>query len=73
MVLYGIEYFKHYLEGALFQLVADHAPLQQMIKLKDPKGIITCYIMRLQPYDIDLVIQPGRKHSDIDALSRIPN
>jgi hypothetical protein len=72
-VLYGIEHFKHYLEGAPFRLITDHAPLTQLIKLKDPKGIVARYIMRLQPYDIDLVIRPGRKHSDADALSRIPH
>jgi hypothetical protein len=72
-VLYGIEHFKHYLEGAPFRLIADHAPLQQLIKLKDPKGIIARYIMRLQPYQIDLVIRPGRKHQDADALSRTPH
>jgi RNase H-like domain found in reverse transcriptase/Reverse transcriptase (RNA-dependent DNA polymerase) len=71
--LYGIEHFKHYLEGAPFRLVTDHSPLLQLIKLKDPKGMVARYIMRLQPYDIDLVIRPGRKHSDADALSRIPH
>jgi hypothetical protein len=55
-VLFEIEYFKHYLAGAPFRLIADHAPLQQLLKLKDPKGIIARYIMRLQPYNIDLVI-----------------
>ena len=71
--LFGIEHFKHYLAGAPFRLVADHAPLQQLLKLKDPQGIIARYIMRLQPYDIDLVIRPGRKHQDVDALSRTPH
>jgi hypothetical protein len=72
-VLFGIEHFRHYLAGAPFRLIADHAPLQQLLKLKDPKGIIARYIMRLQPYDIDLVIRPGRKHQDADALSRTPH
>ena len=72
-VLYGIGHFKHYLEGAPFRLVTDHAPLLQLIKLRDPKGMMARYIMRLQPYDIDLVIRPGRKHSDADALSRTPH
>ena len=72
-VCWGIEHFKHYLAGAPFRLVTDHAPLLQLIKLKDPKGIVAWYIMCLQPYDIDLVIRPGRKHSDVDALSRTPH
>ena len=44
-VCWAIEHFKHYLAGAPFILVADHAPLKQLISLKDPKGIIARYIM----------------------------
>jgi hypothetical protein len=39
-VCWGIEHFRHYLIGAPFRLITDHAPLQQLIKLKDPKGIV---------------------------------
>ena len=68
-VVWGIKHFKHYLAGAPFQLECDHQPLQQLIKQPDPTGIQARYIMHLQPYDIDLVIKPGKVHMNADALS----
>ena len=44
-VCWAIKHFKHYLAGTPFILVADHAPLKQLITLKDPKGVIARYIM----------------------------
>ena len=55
-VVWAVEHFRHYLAGKPFTLIADHAPLQQLVKQVDPQGIVARYIMRLQPYDIDLVI-----------------
>ena len=38
----------------------------------DPDGIYARWIMKLQPFDIEVIIKPGRKHNNVDALSRVP-
>ncbi|CAG8838994.1 16033_t:CDS:1, partial [Cetraspora pellucida] len=36
------------------------------------KGKRARWILRLQPYNYTKVHRPGRKYSNVDALSRIP-
>jgi hypothetical protein len=43
------------------------------MNIKELTGILAHYIMRLQPYDIDIIIKPGHVHSNADALSRMPH
>jgi hypothetical protein len=41
--------------------------------LENPSGLFARWIMKLQPYDIDVIIKPGRLHMNADALSRTPH
>jgi hypothetical protein len=41
--------------------------------MQNPKGIFARYIMRLLPFTIDVIIKPGRVHTNADALSRMPH
>ena len=68
-----MKHFRHYLAGAPFRLVTDHAALRSLLNIEDPQGLFARWIMRLQPYDIDVVIKPGRLHQNVDALSRAPH
>ena len=72
-VVWAVQHFRHYLLGAPFQLVTDHSALRALLKIKDPQGLFARWIMKLQPYDIDVVIKPGRLHQNADALSRTPH
>jgi hypothetical protein len=72
-VVWAIQHFRHYLLGAPFRLVTDHSALRALFKIPDPQGLFARWIMRLQPYDIDVVIKPGRLHQNADALSRTPH
>ena len=71
-MVWAVEHFRHYLVGAPFRLVTDHSALRALMKMNNPQGLFACWIMRLQLYHIDVVIRPGRKHQNCDALSRTP-
>jgi hypothetical protein len=72
-VVWAVQHYRHYLLGAPFRLVTDHSALRALFKIPDPQGLFARWIMRLQPYDIDVVIKPGRLHQNADALSRTPH
>src|SRR3954469_2661055 len=72
-VIWAVNHFRHYLLGAPFRLITDHAALRSLFKIADPQGLYARWIMRLQPYDIDVVVKPGRLHQNADALSRTPH
>ena len=72
-VVWAVQHFHHYLLGAPFHLVTDHSALHALFKIPDPQGLFARWIMRLQPYDIDVVIKPGRLHQNADALSWTPH
>src|SRR4051812_28991612 len=71
-VVWAVEHYRQYLYGKRFQVVTDHTALKSLMKLKDPKGLYARWIMRLQPYDIDLIYKPGNQHGNADAMSRRP-
>ena len=72
-VIWGIKHFRHYLIGAPFLLLTDHSALRALLNIDNPQGLFARWIMNLQPYDIDVIIKPGRKHGNCDALSRTPH
>jgi RNase H-like domain found in reverse transcriptase len=72
-VVWAVDHFKHYLQPRPFQVVTDHVALKSLMKMKDPKGIYARWIMRLQPYDIDMVYKAGILHGAADAMSRRPH
>jgi hypothetical protein len=72
-VVWATKHFNHYLAGAPFKLITDHSALRALLKLENPSGLFARWIMKLQPYDIDVIIKPGRLHMNADALSRTPH
>ena len=41
-------------------------------KIKQPKGKIAHWLQKLQEYHFNIMHHPGKQHSNVDAMSRIP-
>src|SRR3989442_184275 len=71
-VLWGVEKFHHYLYGRRFKVVTDHQALTWLMKSENSlKGRRARWVLRLQPYDFEIIYKEGRKHKNADALSRV--
>lgn len=69
-VIFAVEKLRHYLEGVHFKVITDHHSLLWLQKLKDPQGRLARWVLRLQPYDFELIHRKGRDHVVPDCLSR---
>ena len=67
-----IKQFKPYLSGRRFQLRTDHGSLVWLRNFKEPEGQLARWLECLQEYDFEIVHRRGRKHTNADALSRLP-
>jgi deoxyuridine 5'-triphosphate nucleotidohydrolase len=72
-VVWATEHFKHYLLGRRFLLHTDHSALKDLLKSPKIAGMQARWVMKIQRFIINMVIKPGRKHGNADALSRSPH
>ena len=53
-------------------MVTDHQALTWLMKSENSlKGRRARWVLRLQPYDFEIIYKEGRKHKNADALSRV--
>ena len=71
-VVVFLEQFRPYLLGTPFTLRTDHGALTWIQKFKQPQGQIARWLQKLQEYQFTVVHRPGKRHSNADAMSRIP-
>src|SRR5437764_9421794 len=69
-VIWEIEKFYHYLYGRKFRVVTNHYALK-WLQTAELKGRQARWVLKLQPYDYEIIYKQGRKHQNADALSRI--
>jgi transposase InsO family protein len=73
-VYYFVKHFRHYLFGRRFLVRTDHKALIWMLNWKKPNTSQYClWKAELEMYDLEIIHRPGNKHSNADALSRLPN
>ena len=67
-----IHHFCPYLLGRRFILRTDHGSLTWLSRFKNPERQLARWLEQLQEYDFEIHHQPGKKHQNADALSRLP-
>ena len=64
--------FCPYLVGHRFLLRTDHGSLMWLQNFREPEGQLARWLERLQELDFEIIHRKGRKHTNADALSRLP-
>lgn len=72
-VIFSIEKFRPYVEGARFTVITDHYSLLWLNNLKNPTGKLARWAVRLRQHNFDLIHRKGASNIVPDALSRIPH
>ena len=69
-VIWAIKHFSCYLRGVKFQIITDHSPLLWIRKISNPTGRLARWIMLLLEYSFEMYFKNGKKHTNVDMLSR---
>jgi hypothetical protein len=65
--------YRHYLLGRRFIVRTDHHSLIWMLNFKSPQDQLARWLEELSQYNMEIQHRPGRKHVNVDALSRLPH
>ena len=71
-LVWAIKHFRPYLYGRRFTVRTDHASLRWLQSFHEPEGQVARWLQCLSEYDFEVVHRPGTKHTNADALSRMP-
>lgn len=71
-VVVSLKHFHSYLYGQQVLLRTDNAAVSWMRNLKRPTGQTARWLQELGTYDLTIIHRPGQKHTNADALSRVP-
>jgi hypothetical protein len=70
-VVFAIDKFRSYLEGAKVIVFTDHVALKYLLTKKDAKPRLIRWMLLLQDFDIEIKDKPGVENSVADHLSRL--
>jgi transposase InsO family protein len=71
-IVYYTQYFKHYLLGRTFVVRTDHCALRWLMSFREPENQMARWLELLSQFDFKVIHRPGAKHTNADALSRMP-
>ncbi|CAH2108922.1 unnamed protein product [Euphydryas editha] len=69
-VVWALDKFRGYLEGARILIATDHQPLKWLLSLKTPSGRLARWALKIQAYNLNVEYTPGRVNVVADTLSR---
>ena len=71
-LVWAIKHSRPYLYGRRFTVRTDHASLRWLQSFHEPEGQVARWLECLSEYDFEVIHRPGTKHTNADALSRMP-
>jgi len=69
-VIFFLKKFHHYLLGYKAKIVTDHKALTYLVNKPNPSGQLVRWLLLMEEFDIDIVHRPGRRHGNVDGLTR---
>ena len=69
----AIREYHPYISNRHFKVLTDHLSLQFLKNMKNARGRLVRWSILLQGYDFTVEYKPGKKHTNVDALSRLEN
>ncbi|KHJ89073.1 integrase core domain protein, partial [Oesophagostomum dentatum] len=71
-VVFAVQKFRPYIDGAKCTVITDHAPLKALLHRNDLTGRLAKYQIILQEFDITIIYRAGKSNILCDTLSRHP-
>ena len=71
-IIWAVEILRHYLHGTHFTIRTDNCSLCYINKIRKPNGRLIRWSISLQEYDYTVEFKSGKKHTNVDCLSRYP-
>jgi len=71
-LLLAVKHFKEYLWGRKFFAIVDHAPLKYLLNHRDSNSRLMRWSLFLQQFNFEIIYRPGKKHTNADVMSRLP-
>jgi hypothetical protein len=71
-VVWAMNKFRGYVEGADITIITDHQALRWLMTIKSPTGRLARWALQLQPYNLTIKYTPGKTNVVADTLSRPP-
>jgi hypothetical protein len=68
-VIFFLKKFRHYLLGYKAKIITDHKALTYLVNKSNPSGLAR-WLLLMEEFDIDIVHRPGRRHGNVDDLTR---
>ncbi|GFW72021.1 retrovirus-related Pol polyprotein from transposon 297 [Trichonephila clavipes] len=68
-VVWALNKFRGYIDGASITVASDHQPLRWLMKLKSPTGRLTYWDLLLQSFNLNMEYIPGKINVVADMLS----
>ena len=59
-IVWAVQHLRPYLEGQRFTIRTDHDALKWLLNLRDPRGRLARWSLRLQEFDYEVVYKPGK-------------
>ena len=71
-IVWAVKKLRHYIFGSHFTIKTDNCALCFIMSIKNPNGRLARWSLLLQEFDFTVEYRSGKKHSNVDCLSRYP-